>query len=144
MPTHSEFRLDLSLPREQRYAVRGVPVIELWVSGPQPDCIFHRVAGICDSGASRTLLSKPTYERLGYKLPENPVWFPTNGLTRQIAYVRQPLQLRIAVRGYPLIHLVVVGGLTPDIEENLFGADLLEYFAILLTRDKVTFLGDRV
>lgn len=137
----SEYGARFDVPRLRRFGARGVPIIELRVSGPTG--VFHRVAGICDSGASRTLLSHTTYERLGYVLPADAEWFPTNALTRQIFYVRQPLHLRIPVTTGPPVHIVVMGGLTPDIEENLFGVDVIEYFAVLLTEDRVTFLGDR-
>ncbi len=138
----SNFRIEFELPREKRFDARGVPVIELWVSGP--DYVFQRVAGICDSGASRTLLAKSTWERLGYNVSATAARYACNGLTHQILYVRQVLQLRITAAGRPPIHVVLRAGLTNDIEENLFGADLVEYFGLLVTRDRVTLLGDPV
>jgi hypothetical protein len=135
-----DYRLHLDLPCDRRFG-RRVPVVELWVSGKEH--VFQRVTAICDSGASRTLLSKPTYERLRFNIdPEVDRLYPMNGLTGQIFYKRQLFHLRIDTVRRPPVHVVVNGGLTDDIEENLIGADLTQYFALMVTYERVMLLGD--
>jgi hypothetical protein len=136
----SEYGLHLDLPREPRFVARGVPVVELWVSGK--DHVFHRVTGICDSGASRTLLAARTFERLRLKIEVNDRMHKSNALTREINYKRQLVHVRIASGTQPPIHIALLAGLTRDIEENLFGSDLLAYFGLLVTTERVTLLAD--
>jgi len=135
----SDFDLQVELPRSRRFRLRGVPVVELWVSGP--DHVFQRVAGILDSGASRTFLARPTYERLGFKKDDKGLR-PSNALTGQILYKPQVVHVRIPIVSRPSIHVLVRAGLTDDIEENVFGVDLSEYFAFFVAPDRVMLLGD--
>ena len=138
MPT-STFRLSIDLRREARFRSRGVPVVELWASGPQ--FTFLRVAGIWDSGASRTLLAEPTAQRLGFKMPRSkmPIMSSVVGFIR---YVPRIVYFRIPVPGRPAVHFPIEAGISPDITENLFGVDMNEYFSSLLREDRVTLLGD--
>lgn len=139
MPT-SSFGLSIDVRREARFRSRGVPVVELWAAGPL--FVFHRVTGIWDSGASRTLLAEPTYQRLGFQLPRHKL-LTMNSVTGFIHYQPVILYFRIPLRGRPAVHFPLIeAGISPDIVENLFGADMIEYFAPLVREDRVTLLGD--
>lgn len=138
MPT-SAFRLSIDLRREARFRKRGVPVVELWCSGPM--FVFQRVTGIWDTGASRTLLAESTAQRLGYSLKGHKI-HTMNSVVGFIRYSPRICYFRIPISGCPAVHFPIEAGISPDITENLFGADMVEYFSVLLHADRVTLLGD--
>jgi hypothetical protein len=132
------FGLCLSLPRDTRYAPRRVPGVEIRASGP--DCIFRRIHGVVDSGASRTLLNIETTALLSIQ-PKNYVE-RIEGAGGPILYRDARVQFRIPLYGRPPVTFFLHAGVSAQIGENLFGSDFLQYFSVLISPDEVSFLGD--
>jgi hypothetical protein len=134
------FGLEIALPCEQRYARRGVPGVEIRASGPS--CIFHRVSGVVDSGASRTLLTAPTAKRLGLHHPRKDYAERIEAAGGTIDFEVARVQFRIPVHGRPPVSFYIDAGISRQVGENLFGSDFLQYFFILLGPQQVFFLAD--
>jgi len=136
------FDLQIALPIEQRYAVRGVPGVELRASGPSG--VVHRVHGVVDSGASRTLLTGRTAELLGFRqsIPARLERIAAAGGTIDLERAR--VQFRIPLEGKPAVGFVLEAGISSQVTENLFGSDLLQYFHIVLGPRSVIFMADEV
>jgi hypothetical protein len=137
--TGHSYALRMAVPCESRFAVRGVPTIELWASGASN--IFHRMAGIVDSGATRTLLGTGAHALLGIAhgsgVPDQ-----MKTIAGTLEYELYTVQFRLYTREHPPISVCLEVGLCETIEENLFGADLLRYFTLALSREEVVFMAN--
>ena len=133
------FGLYLPLQLETRFTSLGVPGVEILASGP--GCVFHRVQGVLDSGASRTLLMQQTAVLLGI--------FPGQGYVERIdaaggtiRYREARMQFRVPIFGKPPVTFFLLAGITSQLGENLFGSDFLQYFSILIGPKDVHLLAD--
>jgi hypothetical protein len=129
--------------RRERGVLRGVPIVELWVA--DSEFVFRRITGIWDSGASRTLLTTATYvDLLHFRHPQGK-WQPMDSASaRRIYYQSRLLHIRVAVPRRPAIHFSLIAGVSKDVVENLFGADMIDYFSPLIQHDRVIlFVDDR-
>lgn len=124
---------------EPRFESRRVPTIEVWASGP--DFVFQRMAGVVDSGATLTLLGRGAYELLGVTRNTG-IWDELPGLSGSVRYELHPVQFRLHVADGPQVAVRLRVGFCEAIYDNLFGADLLDYFTVSLSRSDVTFLAD--
>lgn len=123
---------------EPRFTSLRVPTIELWVAGPP--AVFHRMAGVVDSGAAVTLLGRGAYELLGVPRGSG-TRGDMPGLTGQLKYELCPVQMRLHLASGPDVTVWVRAGFCEQIEHNLFGSDLLDYFNVLVSRNEVTFMA---
>ena len=57
-------------------------------------------------------------------------------------YELQWIQFRLHVADGPHVSVWIQAGFCQSIPDNLFGADLLDYFTVALTRDDVTFMAE--
>jgi hypothetical protein len=135
----TSFGLDIPLPRASRYARRGVPGVEIRAAGP--NCIFHRVVGVVDSGASLTLLTTTTARLLRLDAEKN-YSERIEAAGGAIDYVRSWVQFRFVLSGKPPVSIFLNAGISPQLDDNLFGSDFLKYFFILIGRQTVHFLAD--
>jgi hypothetical protein len=133
------FGLQIAVPREELFASRGVPGIELRACGRNGR--FQRIQGVVDTGASRTLLTGETARLLG--LPERiaDAHLAAAGGTT-IEYAAARVQFRLPVHGRPPVGFFLIVGVTRDITDNLLGSDFLRYFDILITPSQVIYLAD--
>ena len=136
------FGVEIELPIEARYAARRVPGVELRACGPNG--IVHRVYGVVDSGASRTLLTGRTAALLGFRpsVPARIERIAAAGGTIDLERAR--VQFRIPRDGKPPVGFVLEVGLSSQVTENLFGSDLLQYFHLFLGPGSVVFLADEI
>jgi hypothetical protein len=135
---HRRFGLCIALPREERFALHGVPAVEIRASGPA--CVFHRIRGVVDSGASRTLLTSQTAKLLGIAQQGYVERIAAAGGT--IDYREARVQFRIPRHGMPPVSFFLYAGVSLQIGENLFGSDFLQYFSVLIGPEDVFFLAD--
>ena len=133
----------IPLRRETGF-LRGVPIVELWIANS--DFVFRRVTGIWDTGAVRTLLAASTFfDLLGFVWPDGPWLTMESASAHRIEWQPRLLHFRAGAPGLPAVHFPLIAGVSKDIVENLFGADMIDYFAPLVQRDRVTlYVDDRL
>lgn len=134
------FGLQIELPCETRYSQRGIPGVEIRARGPSG--IFHRIHGVVDSGASRTLLTARTAALLGFRQTRNARVERIEAAGGTIDLELARVQFRIPLDGRPPVGFFLHAGLSSQVSENLFGSDILQYFYILLGPKSVFFLTD--
>jgi hypothetical protein len=132
------YPLMLHLRSEPRFAKRKVPTVDLWACGPGG--IFHRLSGIVDSGATRTLLGDGARDLLGIER-DGPIE-KMDGIRGEFRYELHWVQFRVHALEGPPVTVWIYAGLIPSMVDNLFGADLLEYYTIAVARDGVTFMAN--
>jgi len=132
--------LEIRRPREQRFADRGVPMVEMWASGPK--CLFTRLTGVVDSGSKLTFIPARTAVLLGFPKPAAQGMQRMNAVGGPIDFTTARVQFRLPLRDRPSVTFYLDVGISAQINHALFGNDLLRYFRILVGPDEVFFLAD--
>lgn len=133
------YALAIAVRREARFEERGVPTVDLWAAGRS--MIFRRLTGIVDSGASKTILGLGSHALLGFEPNSGKEESITTAGGGEMRYELHRVQFRLPRARKPPVTFCLEVGLN-EIGDNLFGADLLQYFTLVVAPDRVVFMAD--